>query len=62
MARITVTITPEEKAALITYARKEMRRDPRDQAAIILRQHLEQAGYLPPAQPKPQPPAEPPRP
>ncbi len=50
MARITLTLTPEEKAALIALAKQE-RRDPRYQAAIEIRQGLERAGYLQPAGP-----------
>lgn len=38
-------LTPEEKEALICYARQQ-RRDPRDQAAIELQKILEQSGYL----------------
>ena len=45
MARLTITLTPNEKAALTCYAR-EKRRDPRDQAAIEIQKILEQAGYL----------------
>ncbi|MFZ2488961.1 MAG: hypothetical protein WAZ19_12685 [Anaerolineae bacterium] len=45
MARLTITLTPEEKAALTSYAR-EQRRDPRDQAAIELQQVLKRAGFL----------------
>lgn len=48
MTRITLTLTPEEKAALIALAKQE-RRDPRYQAAIEIRQALERAGYLRPA-------------
>lgn len=45
--RITVSLTPEEQAALVAKARQE-RRNPRDQAAIEIRQALERAGYLRP--------------
>lgn len=48
MARITITLTPEEKTALASYA-KQHRRDPRDQAALELQQVLERAGYLAPS-------------
>ena len=48
MARITITLTPEEKTALASYARQQ-RRDPRDQAALELQQILERAGLLTPA-------------
>lgn len=47
MARVTLTITPDEREALIKLA-KEERRDPRAQGAIILRTALERAGYLTP--------------
>ncbi len=48
MTRITLTLTPEEKAALIVLANQE-RRDPRYQAAIEIRRALERAGLLHPA-------------
>jgi hypothetical protein len=48
MPRITVTVTEDERAALVSRARDE-RRDPRAQAAIEIRQALERAGYLRPA-------------
>lgn len=51
MARIMLTITPEESAALGALATKE-RRDPRDQAALILRETLEKIGYLSPLDPE----------
>jgi hypothetical protein len=44
-ARITVTLERPERAALMQFARQE-RRDPRQQAAIILRRELERQGYL----------------
>lgn len=46
MPRLTVTVTEDERAALVLRARDE-RRDPRTQAAIELRRALERAGYLP---------------
>lgn len=46
MARLTITLTMDEKTALESYA-FEHRRDPRDQAAIELQQILKLAGYLP---------------
>lgn len=52
MARITITLTPDEKAALASYASAQ-RRDPRDQAAIELQRVLKAAGYLSHAQPQP---------
>lgn len=45
MTRITLTLTSEERAALLALARQE-RRDPRFQAAMEIRQALERAGYL----------------
>lgn len=48
--RVTVNLTPEEQAALVAKARQE-RRNPRDQAAIEIRQALERAGYLRPPGP-----------
>ena len=50
MTRITLTLTAEERAALLALARQE-RRDPRFQAAIEIRQALERAGYLQPRDP-----------
>lgn len=47
MYTITVRLTAEEKEALISMG-IQMRRDARDQAAIIIRLALEQAGYLQP--------------
>ena len=47
---ITVPLTFEEREALISLGR-DQRRDPRVQAAIIIRQALEQAGYLQPIAP-----------
>ena len=46
MARITLTVSDEERDALVNLARFE-RRDPRAQAALELRRVLEHAGYLP---------------
>lgn len=46
--RVTVNLTLEEQAALVAKARQE-RRNPREQAAIEIRQALERAGYLRPA-------------
>lgn len=48
MARITIALTPEEKAALVCYA-KQQRRDPRNQAALEIQQILERAGFLAPS-------------
>ncbi len=46
MPRLTLTVTEDERAALVLRAHDE-RRDPRAQAAIELRRALERAGYLP---------------
>lgn len=48
MVRMSVPLTIEEREALISLALKE-RRDPRDQAAVAIREVLERAGYLRPA-------------
>ncbi len=45
MPRVTLSITEDERQALVLRARDE-RRDPRAQAAIELRRALEWAGYL----------------
>jgi hypothetical protein len=45
--RITVTLQQDEIAALGALAEHE-RRDPRDQAAVLIRQGLEQRGLLRP--------------
>ncbi len=47
-ARITVSLLRAEKAALMQLAANE-RRDPRQQAALLIRQSLECLGLLPPA-------------
>ena len=44
--RIMITITKEEKAALIKLAELQ-RRDPRDQAAILINQELISYGLIP---------------
>ena len=46
MARVTLSITEEERQALVALARAELR-DPRAQGSLILRQALEKSGYLP---------------
>ena len=46
MPRVMLTMSEEERDALVALARAE-RRDPRAQAAIELRRALERAGYLP---------------
>ncbi|HNU06041.1 MAG TPA: hypothetical protein PKL67_18045 [Anaerolineae bacterium] len=45
MARVTLSITEAERAALVELARAELR-DPRAQGTLLLRQALERAGYL----------------
>lgn len=47
MARVTVTLSGNERQALVEFAKAELR-DPRAQAALILRRALEEAGFLPP--------------
>jgi hypothetical protein len=47
MARVTLTITDQERQALVELARAE-RRDPRAQGAMILRHALERSGFLAP--------------
>lgn len=48
MARVTVTLSPEELSALQILARKE-RRDTRSQAAFIIQVKLEKCGLIKPA-------------
>jgi hypothetical protein len=56
MTRITVTLSQNERAALWELAQRE-RRDPRNQAALLLRRELERRGLLPADPPlPPQPP------
>lgn len=45
MSRITLTLDPIEKKALSVLAEREFR-DPRAQAALIIRQELERHGLL----------------
>lgn len=45
MPRIMISVTEEEKAALIRLGELE-RRDPRHQAALVVRQELERRGLL----------------
>lgn len=46
MPRVMLTVTEDERLALVELAKQELR-DPRAQGAMILRQALAQAGYLP---------------
>ena len=46
MNRLTVTLRQDEREALHVLSLRE-RRDMRDQAAILIRRQLEQAGLLP---------------
>lgn len=52
MPRVMLTVTEDERRALVELARAELR-DPRAQGALILRQALKAAGYLPQTQPQP---------
>lgn len=52
MARIMITLQQNEREALIELAQRE-RRDPRDQAALIIRRELERADLLPTDTPTP---------
>lgn len=45
MSRITITLFENERRALQTLAERELR-NPRDQAALIVRTWLEREGYL----------------
>lgn len=45
MPRVMLTVTEDERRALVELARTE-RRDPRAQGAVILRDALQQAGFL----------------
>lgn len=45
MTRITITLSDEEKAALRSLSEKEFR-DPRMQAALIIRKELEKQGLV----------------
>ncbi len=58
MTRLTMKITIEERNALTQLAQRE-RRQPHDQAALIVRSELERLGLLPiEHQPAPRPKAE----
>ena len=46
MARIFITLKPQERDALRMLAEREFR-DPRAQAALIVRHELEKSGLLP---------------
>ena len=46
MTQFSVRLFREEREALVALAQEE-RRDPRDQAALIIRQELERRGMLP---------------
>ncbi len=48
--RLTVTLLREERSALAQLAERE-RREPRAQAAVLIRQALEKLGLLQPATP-----------
>jgi hypothetical protein len=51
MTRITLTLNNQERAALTTLAQKEFR-DPRAQAALIIRRELEKQGLIESLTPK----------
>lgn len=46
MPRMTLVLLQDEREALLTMARRE-RRDPREQAALMIRRELEREGLLP---------------
>ena len=46
MARITITLRQSERDALLTLAEREFR-EPRAQAALLIRAELERLGLLP---------------
>lgn len=46
MARIILYLSPQEKSALLSLAEQEFR-EPRSQAALIIRNELERIGLLP---------------
>ena len=48
MIRLGVMLQDDERQALLALAEKE-RRDPRQQAAVIIRRELERLGLLPPS-------------
>lgn len=50
MKRLTIQMTTEEKSVLFRLAEFE-KRDPRQQAALLIRQRLETLGLLPTSQP-----------
>lgn len=50
MPRLMVTLQLSEREALLRLARRE-KRDPRNQAALIIRRELERAGLLVPEKP-----------
>jgi hypothetical protein len=47
MKRLTITLMQDERTALWELAQRE-RREPRDQAALIIRRELEREGLLQP--------------
>ena len=46
MPIVKITLYPEEREALVELARAE-KRDPRAQAAMVIRDHLIRTGHLP---------------
>lgn len=47
MRKVTITVDECERVALVQLAQRE-RRDPRDQAALIVRRELERLGLIEP--------------
>ncbi len=45
MLRLVINLRPEEREALVRWAARQ-RRDPREQAALVLRRELERRGLL----------------
>ena len=60
MARFTVDLQPDEREALLRLSHGK-RRDPRQQAALIIRDGLQRAGLLPSDTPTPATPTTTPR-
>lgn len=54
MSRISIKVDSAEAEALVAISR-QLRRDPRDQAALFVRERLIQLGALPPPPTPPQP-------
>lgn len=50
--RVMINLREDERQALVTLSQNE-RRDPRDQAVMLIRQGLIELGYIPQESPKP---------